>query len=136
MLRSELRAQEPELDFPAESMIRLTGILDLNRQPPTSAYPLLTVWVGEKTGQFQVTRVESVIPEYPAEAELRRVSGLGLRLLAEKEALGALQNPQMQGRPIVIEGQLHVQKGSLNVRSVRAAAAAQSTPAAKGQAHP
>ena len=136
MLLSELRAQEPELDFPAESLIRLTGILDLNKQPQTSAYPLLTVWVGEKTGQFQVTRVESVIPEYPAEEELRRVSGLGLRLLAEKEALSALQDPQMQGRPIVIEGQLQVQKGNLKVRSVRAAAAAQSTPAAQGQTHP
>ena len=131
MLRSELRAQEPMLDFPAESMIRLTGILDLNKQPQTSAYPLLTVWVGEKTGQFQVTRVESVMPEYPAEEELRQVSGLGLRLLAEKEALTALQDPQMQGRPIVIEGQLQVQKGNLRVRSVRAAAGAQSAPAVK-----
>ena len=128
MLLSELQAQEPILDFPAESMVRLTGILDLNKQPPTSAYPLLTVWVGEKTGQFQVTRVESVIPEYPAEQELRQVSELGLRLLAEKEALGALQDPQMQGRPIVIEGQLQVQKGNLKVRSVRAAA--------QGQTHP
>jgi hypothetical protein len=136
MLLSELRAQEPMLDFPVESMIRLTGILELNKQPQTSAYPLLTVWVGEKTGQFQVTHVESVIPEYPAEEELRRVSGLGLRLLAEKEALGALQDPQMQGRPIVIEGQLQVQEGNLNVRSVRAADGAQSTPAAKGQAQP
>src|SRR5262245_36654463 len=124
-LLSELRAQEPMLDFPAESMIRLTGILDLDKQPPTSAYPLLTVWVGEKSGQLQVTRVESVLPEYPAEQELRQVSGLGLRLLAEKEALSALQDPQMQGRPIVIEGQLQVQKGNLKVRSVRAAAAAQ-----------
>ena len=136
MLPSELRAQEPMLDFPAESMIRLTGILDLNKQPQTSAYPLLTVWVGEKSGQFQVTRVESVIPEYPAEQELRQVSGLGLRLLAEKEALSALQDPQMQGRPIVIEGQLQVQRGDLKVRSVRAAAATQSTPAAQGQTHP
>ena len=100
------------------------------------AYPLLTVWVGEKSGQFQVTRVESVIPEYPAEQELRQVSGLGLRLLAEKEALRALQDPQMQGRPIVIEGQLQVQRGDLKVRSVRAATATQRTPAAKGQAHP
>src|SRR5262245_25328657 len=105
-LLSELWAQEPILDFPAESMIRLTGILDLNKQPPTSAYPLLMVWIGEKAGQFQVTRVESVLPEYPAEQELRQVSGLGVRLLAEKEALSALQDPQMQGRPIVIEGQL------------------------------
>ena len=136
VLFSELRAQEPMLDFPAESMIRLTGILDLNKQPQTSAYPLLTVWVGEKTGQFQVTRVESVIPEYPAEQELRQVSGLGLRLLAEKEALSALQDPQMQGRPIVIEGQLQVQRGDLKVRSVRAAAATQSTPAAQGHTHP
>src|SRR5215510_14203619 len=112
MLLSELRAQEPMLDFPAESMIRLTGILDLSKQPQTSAYPLLTVWVGEKTGQFQVTHVESVVPEYPAEEELGQVSGLGLRLLAEKEALAALQDPQMQGHPIVIEGWLEVQAGN------------------------
>jgi hypothetical protein len=64
------------------------------------------------------------------------VSDLGLRLLAEKEALAALQDPQMQGRPIVIEGWLHVQQGSLNVRSVRGAATSQGTPAEKGQAHP
>ena len=42
----------------------------------------------------------------------------------------------MHGRPIVIEGQLQVQRGDLKVRSVRAAAATQSTPAAQGQTHP
>jgi hypothetical protein len=135
-LLSEPQAQEPTLDFPAESMIRLTGILEMGKQPQASAYPLLVVWVGENTGQFQVTHVEPVMPEYPAEEELRRVSSLGLRLLAEKEALTALQDPQTQSRPIVIEGWLHVQRGSLNVRSVRGAAASQSTPAEKGQAHP
>jgi hypothetical protein len=135
-LLSEAQAQEPTPDFPAESMIRLTGILELTTQPRTSAYPLLAVWVGEKTGQFQVTRVESVVPEYPAEEGLRRVSGLGLRLLAAKEALAALQDPQLQGRPIVIEGWLQVEKGSLNIRSVRAVATVPSAPAAKGQAHP
>ncbi len=93
-------------------MIRLTGILEMGKQPQTKAYPLLSVWLGEKTGQFTLTRVEPVIPEYPAESELRQVSELGLRLLAEKEALAALQDPQMQGRPIVIEGWLHaVDKG-------------------------
>ena len=117
-------------------MIRLTGILELNKQPQISAYPLLAVWVGEKTGQFQVTQVEPVVPEYPAEEELRRVSGLGLRLIAAKEAIATLQDPQMQGRPIVIEGQLQVQKGNLIVRSVWAAAASPSTPAMKGQTHP
>jgi hypothetical protein len=135
-LLSEPQAQEPMLDFSTESMIRLTGILEMGKQPQTSAYPFLAVWLGEKTGQFQVIRVEPVIPEYPAEEELRRVSDLGLRLLAEKEALAVLQDPQMQGRPIVIEGWLHVQQGSLNVRSVRGAATSQGTPAEKGQAHP
>jgi hypothetical protein len=136
MFLSEPQAQEPILDFPAESLIRLTGILDVDKRPQTSAYPLLTVWIGEKTGQFQVTHVEPVMPEYPAEEELRRVSELGLRLLAEKEALTALQDPQMQGRPIVIEGWLQVQEGNLKVRSVRGAAASQGTPAEQGQAHP
>lgn len=136
MLLSEPQAQEPLLDFPAESMIRLTGVLQMGKQPQTSAYPVLTVWLGEKTGQFQVTHVEPVMPEYPAEEELRQVSGLGLRLLAEKEALATLQDPQMQGRPIVIEGWLQVQQGSLKVRSVRGAAPSQDAPAEKSEAHP
>jgi hypothetical protein len=136
MLFSASYAQESTSDFPAESMIRLRGILNLNKQPQTSAYPLLTVWVGEQTGQFQVTQVEPVVPEYPAEQELRRVSALGLRLLADKKALAALLDLQMQGRPIVIEGQLQVQRGNLKVRSVRAAAASQPTSPAKGQSQP
>jgi len=102
-------------------MIRLTGILQMGKQPETSAYPVFTVWLGEKTGQFQVTRVEPVMPEYPAEDELRQASGLGLRLLAEKEALAVLQDPQKQGRPIVLEGWLQVQQGSLKIRSVQEA---------------
>jgi hypothetical protein len=112
-------------------MIRLTGILDVDKRPQTSAYPLLTVWIGEKTGQLQVTQVEPVIPEYPAEEELRRVSELGLRLLADKEGLATLQDSRMQGRPIVIEGWLQVQKGTMNVRSVRGAAVLQGTPPGK-----
>ena len=131
-LFTKVQAQEPTLDFPVESMIRLTGILQLGKQPETSAYPVFVVWLGEQTGQFHVTHVEPVIPEYPAEEELRRVSGLGLRLLAEKAERTALQDSQMQGRPIVIEGQLHVQQGSLNVRSVREA----SVSPEKGSAHP
>jgi len=133
---SKLQAQEPMLDFPAESIIRLTGILDLEKQPQTSAYPLLAVWLGEKTGQLQVMHVEPVIGEYPAEEELRQVSGLGLRLLAEQETLAMLQDPQMQGRPIVIEGWLEVQPGNLNVRSVRKAATSQNAPTEKSPAHP
>ena len=54
-LGAEPQAQDPLLDFPAESMVRLTGILQLGKQPPTSAYPLLTVWLGETSGQLQVT---------------------------------------------------------------------------------
>ena len=133
---SEPQAQEPMLDFPAESIIRLTGVLDLEKQPQTSAYPLFAVWLGEKTGQLQVMHVEPVIGEYPAEEELRQVSSLGLRLLAEKEALSTLQDPQMQGRPIVIEGWLEVQQGNLNVRSVRRAAPSQNAPTEKSPAHP
>jgi len=133
---SESWAQDPVTDYPVDSRIRLTGILEIGKQPQTSAYPLLSVWLGEQNGQFRVTRVEPLIPEYPAEYQLRQVSGLGLRLVAEKEALATLQNPQMQGRPIVIEGWLRVQQGSLDVRSVQPVAASQNTPAEKGQTHP
>ena len=126
---AELRAQDPVTDYPVDSRIRITGVLEMDKQPQTSAYPLLSVWLGERNGQLQVTRVEPLIPEYPAEYQLRQVSGLGLRLVAEKEALATLQDPQMQGRPIVIEGWLRVQQGSLDVSSVRAVSVSQSAPA-------
>ena len=124
-------AQDPVTDYPIDSRIRLTGILQLDKQPQTSEYPLLSVWFGEKNGQFQITRVEPLIPEYPAEYQLRQISGLGLRLVAEKEVLAALQSSQMQGHPIVIEGRLLVQQGSLDISSVQEAVSA--SPSAPGK---
>lgn len=135
-LLSNIQAQEPTLDFPAESMIRITGILQLNTHPQVSAYPLLIVWIGEKTGQLQVTHVESVVPEYPAEEELRGVSEQGVRLLADQKTLAVLEDARMQGRPIVIEGWLHVQDGTMDVRSVKETATSPEASPKKDQAQP
>jgi hypothetical protein len=101
--------------------IRLTGILEKTPNPPDSAFPVLQVWIAGEQEIFRVTRVEPIIPAYPAEEELRKVSGLGLRLLAEREALTALQSPEMHNRPITIEGSLRVSDGILRVQSVRVA---------------
>ena len=52
---------------------------------------------------------------------LLKVSGLGLRVLADPKVLSVLQSPELHGRPIVLEGQLGVRAGVLRVHSARAA---------------
>src|SRR5204862_5593353 len=70
-------------------------------------------------------KVEPIIPAYPAEKELQKVSGLGLRLLADPKVLSVLQSPELHGRPIVLEGWLRVREGVLRVRSAHALAYAE-----------
>jgi hypothetical protein len=77
------------------------------------------VWIGNKPLLFRVARIDAVISAYPAEEQLRHVSSLGLRFLADEQTLAALQSPEMQDRLIVIEGWLRLQPGVLRVRSVR-----------------
>ena len=57
---------------------------------------------------------------FPSE-KLRKVSPLGLRILAESPVLSTLQNTNMHDRPIVIEGWLRPKAGVLKVRSVQPA---------------
>jgi len=40
--------------------------------------------------RLQVRNVEALIPAYPAEQELQRVSGLGLRVLADSKVISML----------------------------------------------
>jgi len=119
---SQIHAQDTTLPTvqPAP-LVRLTGVLETVEKPRASVFPVLFVWVGNTPRVFRVSRAESVIPAYRAEERLREVSALGLRLLAEADALAALQAPAMHGRPIVIEGWLRERMGVLRVRSVRAA---------------
>jgi hypothetical protein len=49
------------------------------------------------------------------------VSSLGLRLVAEGDALAQLETAAMNNRPITIEGWLRPQAGLLRVKSVQAA---------------
>ena len=70
---------------------------------------------------MQVRNVEALIPAYPAEQELQKVSGLGLRVLADPKVISMLQSPELHDRPIVLEGWLGVRAGVLKVYSVRAA---------------
>jgi len=70
---------------------------------------------------LQVRKVEALIPAYPAEQELQKVSGLGLRVLADPKVLSVLQSPALRDRPIVLEGRLGVREGVLRVHSARAA---------------
>jgi hypothetical protein len=119
----QIAAQDFDVGAPVQPApeIRLTGTLEKTPNPPASTFPVLQVWIAGEQELFRVIRVEPVIPAYPAEEELRKVSGLGLRLLAEREALAALQSPEMHNRPITIEGSLRVRDGILQVQSVRIA---------------
>jgi len=117
-----LHAQDSDVGFPVQPApeIRLTGVLEATTTPQTSAFPLLSLWIAGQSWLFHVSQVEPVIPAYPAQEELQKVSGLGLRVLAEDKVLTALQTPELQNRPIVLQGWLQVGAGVLQVSAVQA----------------
>jgi len=113
-------AQAISPDVRPTPLVRLTGTLEIDKDAPPSAFPVLRVWIDDHPHLFRVSHVEAVFPVYRAEEQLRSVSGLGLRFLAEKKVLTLLQSPDMHNRPIVIEGWLQPKRGILRVRSVHA----------------
>ena len=113
-------AQAISPDVRPTPLVRLTGTLEIDKDAPPSAFPVLRVWIDDHPHLFRVSHVEAVFPAYRAEEQLRSVSGLGLRFLAEKKVLTLLQSPDMHNRPIVIEGWLQSKRGILRVRSVHA----------------
>jgi len=113
-------AQAISPDVRPTPLVRLTGTLEIDKDAPPSALPVLRVWIDDHPHIFRVSHVEAVFPAYRAEEQLRYVSGLGLRFLAEKKVLTLLQSPDMHNRPIVIEGWLQPKRGILRVRSVHA----------------
>jgi hypothetical protein len=113
-------AQAISPDVRPTPLVRLTGTLEIDKDAPPSALPVLRVWIDDHPHIFRVSHVEAVFPAYRAEEQLRYVSGLGLRFLAEKKVLTLLQSPDMHDRPIVIEGWLQPKRGILRVRSVHA----------------
>ena len=112
-------AQNLTADVQPAPLLRLTGILEVIKEPQPSAFPVIRVWIGDLIGIFRVGKVEAVIPAYRAEERLREVSPLGLRFLAEGEVFAALETPEMHDRPIVIRGWLRPQAGILRVRSAQ-----------------
>jgi hypothetical protein len=122
LLFSKAYAQDADVGLPVQPApeVRLTGTLEAPKNPLASAYPVLSVWIDGTPWIFRISQVEPVIAAYPAEQELQKVSGLGLRLLANKAVLTTLQSPEMHDRPIVIEGWLRVSEGVLRVQSVTA----------------
>ena len=113
-------AQAISPDVRPTPLVRLTGTLEIDKDAPPSTLPVLRVWIDDHPHIFRVSHVEAVFPAYRAEEQLRYVSGLGLRFLAEKKVLTLLQSPDMHDRPIVIEGWLQPKRGILRVRSVHA----------------
>jgi hypothetical protein len=126
----ETRAQDADVGFPVQPApeIRLTGVLEAMKTPQDSTFPVLSVLIDGQPWLLHVSQVEPVIPAYPAQEELQKVSGLGLRLLADHKVLSALQAPEMHNRPIVLEGWLRVNEGVLRVSSVRAAGPSKTNP--------
>jgi hypothetical protein len=122
-LPSRGEAQDADVGEPVQPApeIRLTGVLAAVQEPAPSAFPVLSLWIDGTRWHLQVRKVESIIPAYPAEQELQKVSGLGLRVLADPKVLSVLQSPELSNRPIVLEGRLGVRAGVLRVHSARAA---------------
>ena len=122
-LPSRTEAQDAEVGESVQPApeIRLTGVLEAVKDPDPSAFPSLSVWIGGTRWRLHVSKVESIIPAYPAEKELQKVSGLGLRVLADPTVLAALRSPELYNRPIVLESRLDVRGGVLRVHSVREA---------------
>ncbi len=122
-LPSRIEAQDTEVGEPVQPApeVRLTGVLEAVKEPDPSAFPSLSVWIGDIRWRFHVSNIGPIIPAYPAEKELQKVSGLGLRVLADPKVLSVLQSPELHDRPIVLEGRLGVREGVLRVHSARAA---------------
>ena len=93
-------------------------IVSSRRAAAASAFPRPNVWINGQQWLLHVSQVEPVIPAYPVQEELQKVSGLGLRLLANDRVLSALQSPEMHNRSIVLEGWLRVEEGVLQVSAV------------------
>jgi len=64
--------------------------LTAEQGPSPSAFSALSLWIDGTRRRLQVTKVEAVIPAYPAGQELQKVSSLGLRVLADPKALSVL----------------------------------------------
>jgi len=122
-LPSRVEAQDAAVGEPVQPApeIRLTGVLAAVQEPAPSAFPALSLWINGTRWRLQVRKVEALIPAYPAEQELQKVSGLGLRVLADPKVLSVLQSPELHDRPIVLAGRLGVRAGVLRIHSARAA---------------
>jgi hypothetical protein len=123
LLLSRGEAQDAEVGEPVQPApeVRLTGVLVAVQEPTPAAFPALSLWIDGTPRRLQVSKVEALIPAYPAEQELQKVSGLGLRVLADPKVLSVLQSSELSNRPIVLEGRLGARAGVLRVHSVRAA---------------
>jgi len=123
MLPSRGLAQDAEVGGPVQPApeVQLTGVLAAEQGPRPSAFPALILWIDRTRWRLQVNKVEAIIPAYPAEQELQKVSGLGLRVLADPKVISVLQSPELHDCPIVLSGRLGVRAGVLRVHSVRGA---------------
>src|SRR4051812_1163606 len=119
----ETRAQDADVGFPVQPApeIRLTGVLEAIKTPQDSTFPVLSVLIDGQPWLLHVSQVEPVIPAYPAQEEMQKFSGLGLRLLAERKVFSALQAPEMHNRSVALQGCLRVNEEISRVSSVRAA---------------
>ena len=114
-----LQAQVTNPDVQPAPLVRLTGVLEAVENPPPSSFPKLRVWFGDKSRMFHVSKVEPVISAYQVREQLRKVPLLGLRVVAESDALAQLESASAKNYPITIEGWLHPRAGLLRVKSVQ-----------------
>ncbi len=108
-------------DVQPAPLVRLTGVLEADENPPSSSFLKMRVWFGDESRVFHISDIEPIIPAYHIREQLRKVSPLGLRLVAERDALAQLESAEASNRPITIEGWLRPQAGLLRVKSIEAA---------------
>lgn len=114
-------AQAITPDTQPAPLVKLTGVLEPDEHPPSSSFLNLRVWFGDESRVFRISNIEPVIPAYHIREQLRKVSPLGLRLVAEHDELAQLESADANKRPITIEGWLRPHAGLLRVKSIEVA---------------
>ena len=90
-------------------LVRFTGsFLPLaHKKPP--GLSTLTVSIKEKKWRFHITKVEKLTGRDPSGTRLlQSIFPPQLRLTGPAQLLSQLQDPQVEGKPLVIEGPLYV----------------------------
>lgn len=115
-------AQLPQFEPPP--LVRLTGALHPIAEKGRSSMHTLTVSIQGKEWLFRIAKVEKLTGSSPDGWRLLR--GLfpsQVRFVGPEALLRSLQDPELEGIPLIIEGRLYVGNRILQITTVEEAAA-------------